>query len=124
RELEVHAPRAGIRRGEYLVIGQLEVRGGCHGSAAAGGDADDNRLAAAVLEELLHRIAHRAVAPQPAELPLVVCKTVDGDRLVDQPAPGASDKGGDRGRHPRDGAHAAWKLFDIDAGICQGYWHR
>src|SRR4029077_17965849 len=113
RDAQVHAPAARAR-GLELAARERERPRGAAAAATARGDADDDRLAAAVGEELLHGVAQRAVAPETAELLLVVRVAADLHRLVDRPAPGAAHEGRDRRRHAGDGADRARQLLDVD----------
>src|SRR5262249_53832456 len=109
---QVHAPAAGAG-GLELAAGEGERRRLRQAAALTGRDAYDDGLAAAVQEELLHGVAHRAVTPQTAEGALVVGVAADLHRLVDRTAPGAADERGDRGRDAGDGTHRARQLLDV-----------
>src|SRR5207245_2781729 len=71
--------RAGVQRHEP----QLRSSGGKVDGRRAGavGDAHDERLAAAVLEELLDRVGDRRRLPQPGEVPLELAEATDGEHL-------------------------------------------
>ena len=118
--------RAGIQRHEP----QLRSSGGKGDGRRAGavGDAHDERLAAAVLEELLDRVGDRRRLPQPAEVPLELAEAADGEHLVDRPLESAADEGGDSGGHALDGVTVAAFLYEFYAGrLANGHsglsWH-
>src|SRR5437667_223797 len=118
--------RAGVQRHEP----QLRSSGGKVDGRRAGavGDAHDERLAAAVLEELLDRVGDRRRLPQPAEVPLELPEAADGEHLVDRPLESAADEGGDSGGHALDGVTVAAFLYEFYAGrLANGHsglsWH-
>src|ERR1700682_1447945 len=84
------------------------------GSRGPVGHANDHRMAAAVLEEILHRITQRMTERPPAKGAFKIGIAEAIDRL-DGTHDRAPDKGGDRGRNPRDGFGAAGNLLDEDA---------
>src|SRR5262249_58173393 len=96
---QVHAPTAGAG-GLELAASEGERRRLRHAGALSGRDAHDDRLAAAVQEELLHGVAHRAVAPQAAERALVVGVAADLHRLLHPTAPRPPDASRDPGPDP------------------------
>ncbi|EPJ35665.1 hypothetical protein STAFG_7281 [Streptomyces afghaniensis 772] len=88
------------------------------GLPAAGlGDPDDHGDGAAVAEELVNGVADGALGAQSPEAALELGEAGDADRLVQRTAPGVAHEGGHRSGQGRDGAGAAGKLFDVDAGI-------
>ena len=93
---------AGTRRleGEALLArAQREGRG-----PGAVDDPDDDRLAAAVLKEVLERVREPARLPQSAEGMLELDETRDQHRTVERPAQGAPDKRRPRGVQARNRA--------------------
>src|SRR6185312_6499413 len=122
---QVHAPTAWTGRLEAQTVGKArERRAICHGAAAAGCDPHHDRLRSTVLEKLLHGIAQRAVAPQSAELPLIVRKTEEGYRLIDRATPCAADECGNRSRYTGDRTRRARQLLDVNTRMAQDKWHR
>jgi hypothetical protein len=107
------AGRAHVEHGGGRVVAQHEG-----GAGEAAGHAHDQRLAAAVGIELPHCIGERAVVVEAAVAALEVGEAGDRHGLVGHALAGVAHEGGNGGRHPRDGAHAARALLDVDAGIC------
>jgi hypothetical protein len=67
-------------------------------------DAHDERAAAAILKELLDRVAHRRGLPQSAEELLELAEACDGKRAIDRPFERSADEGSHRSRCARDRA--------------------
>ena len=82
---------------------------------AARHDASDQRVAAAVNEILLHRVAERHLGGQAAELRLEFGKAVHEERRGDRPGLGRAEERGHRCRNAGDGARARRRFFDINA---------
>src|SRR5262249_46471454 len=127
---QIVAPTARIGRLECQVAAGTGER--CqhgHGGVIGGGeviqvsDADDQRVGAAIEEEMLYRVAEGAIDPQTAEEALELRKTLHADRLVDRSAQGPADEGRDRRRHSHDRANGTGKLFNVDARVRWCYRH-
>ena len=76
-------------------------------------DADDERLAAAVVEVLFDRVAQETRLPQTAEYVLEFREALDENRTIDRPAQGAADEGGARRGETRDGLVKAAFFIDL-----------
>ena len=83
-----------LRRGDE-VVGQLSLAIGIRP-----GNARNQRIAAAVLEELLHRVGQRMIDRQRAEVALELRDAADADRTVDWSFGGRANEGG--GTHGPD----------------------
>jgi hypothetical protein len=86
--------------------------------------ADDERLTAAIAEEVTDGVAHGAFRPESAEDAFIVGVIVDDGRdLVGKivgiggAAESPAGEGGDRSRQRRDRADATGEFFDIDARV-------
>ena len=75
--------------------------------------AHDERLAPAVVEELLDGVAQQAGLPQAAENLLKFRETLDEDRTIDRSAQCAADEGGARRGQTRDGMIGAAFFGDL-----------
>ena len=83
-----------LRRGDE-VVGQLSLT-----IRIRSGDARNQRIAAAVLEELLHRVGQRMFERQRAELALELRHAADADRTVNGSFGNRANEGG--GTHGLD----------------------
>src|SRR5262249_42641095 len=81
------------------------------------GDAHDDRVGAAIAEEVLNRIAHLAVAGEAAEASLEVGEAGDPLGAAVESARHVPDEGGNGGRHAGDRPNTAGQFFDVDTGI-------
>src|SRR5690606_12918142 len=101
--------RGRVRAGKVGGIGVVET--------------DDDRLRAAIEEEVAYREAERMVAGEAAEPRLEIPEAVDDGGAVDRTARGAADEGGDRCGDAGDGPHPAGDFLDVDARVGERSWH-
>ena len=85
---------------------------------------DHVNIRAAVVVELLNRVAEQGAEIEAAELPFVVRKARHAHRALSRTARRPADEQCNRGGHAADGAHPAGHLFDVDTGVRKGNWHR
>ena len=93
------------------------IEQGGRGLVAGASEANDEAFAAAVEEELLHRISEQPARIEPTEDPLIVGPAEAANRNIRGAARRPADERGDGGRDAADGPDAAWDFLDIDAGI-------
>jgi len=108
-----HLPRARAQRRQrqrLAATGQGERR-----RRAPVHDPHHDRVAAAVLEELLDGVGERARLPEPAEDGVELGEASDRDWPVDRPAQRATHEGGDGRGLPLDGVVGARRLCHDDA---------
>src|SRR5204863_8699017 len=116
-EAHVQAPASGVGGPKDLALVKPDDRSLCGRRAGTRRHAYDNRVGAAILEELLDRHSQRAFAPQPAKLAFIIAERRQPQRLVERATPRAANKGRDRGRHAFDWPDAAGCLPDEDAWV-------
>ena len=75
-----------------------------------------DRLAATLVEEILHRMAQVALGPETTEDPFELEEGADRDRIVDRSPSCPPDEGGDSGVDPDDD----WRhhhFLDVEPGL-------